>query len=60
MNGDELKDFRRRNDLTQARLAELLDVAANTVARWERDEYSIPQYIELALEAIEARIKTGE
>jgi len=32
-----LKDYRRRHALTQAALAEILNVDATTVSRWERD-----------------------
>jgi len=37
-HGEGLKALRTARDLTQAALAELLGVAPNTVARWERDE----------------------
>lgn len=53
MGGEELR--RRREDLglTQAKLAEVLMVAANTVARWERGERSIPAHLPLALVTVE-------
>ena len=41
MTGDEVRRIRRRLGLTQAELSEHLGVAANSVARWERDEMSI-------------------
>jgi transcriptional regulator with XRE-family HTH domain len=53
MRGAELKARRTALDLTQAELAEKLEVAANTVARWERGERAIPPYMRWALEGIE-------
>lgn len=48
MRGQELKDWRTKAGLTQAQLAEELGVTSNTVARWERDEMSIPTHVNLA------------
>lgn len=45
MQGHELREWRTKAGLTQAELAERLGVASNTVARWERDEMSIPAHI---------------
>ena len=39
--------------MTQEQLAGELGVAANTVARWERGERSIPPHLSLALKSIE-------
>ena len=36
MEGEKLKERRVALKLTQAELAEILDVKPNTVARWER------------------------
>jgi transcriptional regulator with XRE-family HTH domain len=50
------EDLRRRRDalgLSQAKLGEALGVSGNTVARWERDEMSIPPYLSLALQTLE-------
>lgn len=41
MTGEEVRRIRRQLGLTQAALAERLGVAANTVARWERDELPV-------------------
>ena len=38
MVGKELRAMRARLKLTQVEFAELVGVAANTVARWERNE----------------------
>jgi transcriptional regulator with XRE-family HTH domain len=38
MTGAELRRLRQRLNWTQAQLADALGVAANSVARWEREE----------------------
>jgi len=38
VTASELRQLRRRLRLSQARFADLVGVAANTVARWERGE----------------------
>ncbi len=57
MTGKELRDYRERIELTQEQLAQALQVASNTVSRWERDDRAIPPYLPLALETIEGRLK---
>jgi len=56
MKGAELKQFRERLELTQTKLAELLDVKQNTVYRWEADKLPINRTVELALETIERKL----
>jgi transcriptional regulator with XRE-family HTH domain len=56
MNGKELRNRRKELDLTQEQLANELQVTANTVARWERDEMKIPPFLHLALETIERKV----
>lgn len=41
MKGKELRVIRERLKLTQVQFAELVGVASNTVARWERGEMGI-------------------
>ena len=41
MVGKELRAIRARLRLTQVELAELVGVASNTVARWERGEMAM-------------------
>jgi DNA-binding XRE family transcriptional regulator len=49
MKGGELKRARRVLNMTQAELAEALELHKNTVARAERDELPILKTTELAL-----------
>lgn len=58
MNGKELKEKRSKLKLTQEQLANELQVTANTVARWERDEMKIPPFLHLAIETIERNSKS--
>lgn len=55
MNGIDLKRWRDARHLTQTDLADRLGVAMNTVYRWEMHQRKIPAYLELALEALDAR-----
>ena len=55
MTPEQMKRRREALGLTQEQLARELDVTAMSVSRWERGVYPIPQYIELALEALENR-----
>jgi len=43
VTGSELAALRNRLKATQVAFAELIGVHANTVARYERDELSIPE-----------------
>jgi transcriptional regulator with XRE-family HTH domain len=56
MSGKELREKRKELKLTQEQLANELQVSANTVARWERDEMKIPSFLHLAIETIERKI----
>jgi transcriptional regulator with XRE-family HTH domain len=57
MEGDTLKQRRAALGLTQAQLAEILDVKPNTVARWERGLLAVPRTVELAMETVERMYK---
>ncbi len=59
MTGKQLLARRKRFGLTQKALAKLLGVARNTVARWEREEISVPSFLHLALESAEANRDRG-
>ena len=56
MDGVELKKIRLELKFTQEELAKELKVATNTVARWERNERSIPGYLPLALEMLQKKL----
>ena len=57
MTGEQLKEIREKLGLSQTELAERLRVARNTVWRWEQGKRHIPEFLDLALETIERRIK---
>lgn len=57
MGGEELKEKRTALGLTQAQLAEILDVKPNTVARWERGLLAVPRTVELAMQTVERLYK---
>jgi transcriptional regulator with XRE-family HTH domain len=63
MTGEEMKERRKRlraeggKKVNQTLLAELLDVDIMTVSRYESNKRPIPRVVELALEAVEARLK---
>lgn len=57
MSSLDLKSRRVSLGLTQSQLARELEVDVITVSRWERGVRPIPRFIELAIEAIEARRK---
>ena len=60
MEGFELREWREGAELTQEQLAEWLGVAANTIARWERGERSIPPTVPLALETVGRRLAASK
>jgi transcriptional regulator with XRE-family HTH domain len=55
MEKQELKQRRERLGLTQAEFAKILGVANNTISRYETGQVNIPEYMNLVLEAMEAR-----
>ena len=57
MDADELREKRKALEMTQAQLAKALGVNVMTVSRWERGLRSIPPYLSLSLEAVEAQQK---
>lgn len=56
MTGSELRKVLKKLGLTQELLAKELSVTGNTIARWERDEVSIPPHLPLALETVERKL----
>ena len=59
MKGNELREWRRKQGLTQEELAKCLGVIRVTIARWETDVRAVPSFLPLALEALENRLKEG-
>lgn len=57
MTPEYLKEWRKKNGLTQLELAKKLNVAGMTVSRWETRLRSIPPFLSLALQAIECETK---
>jgi transcriptional regulator with XRE-family HTH domain len=57
MEKDEFREKRLALKLTQAQLAEILDVKPNTVARWERGLLVVPRTVELAMETVDRMYK---
>ncbi|MDQ3636086.1 MAG: helix-turn-helix domain-containing protein [Acidobacteriota bacterium] len=53
MTGKELKAKLKELRMTQAELAEKLDVKENTVYRWANDRLPISRTVELAIKAVE-------
>ncbi len=59
----ESREFKRKRGglgLTQAELAEMLEIRPNTVSRYETGLLEIPKAVELALETVERRINESE
>jgi DNA-binding transcriptional regulator YiaG len=57
MTPQQVRTIRERLGLTQAQLAEALDVQPNTVARWERGELPISRVTEFALKYLQGTQK---
>ena len=54
MTADELRALRKRLGMTQAQLAEALDLTVGSISNYEgaRGEYKIPRVVELACERL--------
>lgn len=59
MTGAKLRERRLALGLSQQALADKLEVSRNTVARWERDEFPNPGFLNLALNWIESEAEKG-
>lgn len=54
MTADELKQFRRSLNLTQARFALLLGATASAYQNWEQGHYPVPAWVEEKVREIAA------
>lgn len=61
MNGEKIREARKKLNLTQAEFGELFGKTGNTIARWERDEikFDSPKILEWALIGLET-VKNAE
>lgn len=57
MAKDEFKSWRKRLSLTQAEAAKRIGISRRTVQDYEAGKWKVPHYIELACEAIEAKME---
>ncbi len=55
MEKDSLKQRRERLGLTQVDFAKVVGITATSVSRYETGAIKIPKYMDLVLEALEAR-----
>jgi transcriptional regulator with XRE-family HTH domain len=53
MTGLDLRAIRERHCMTQAEFAEAIGRSANTVARYERGEMTIPAIVEKLVKALD-------
>lgn len=60
MTPAEITAWRQRTGLNRLQAAEALGISRNTITRMEAGTSEIPAYIELATEALEARLKQAE
>lgn len=52
LSGKELRFLRNEMDLTQAELGQLMGLTDQSVARWEKDQYEIPNAADSLLRAL--------
>lgn len=52
MKPNELKAWRKKNKISQAKLAKVLEIATLTISRWERGVYDIPPYMPFTLKGL--------
>jgi transcriptional regulator with XRE-family HTH domain len=57
MDAKELKRWRARQGLSQAKLAAELGVHVMTVSKWEQGQRRIPPFLGLALEALKRKLE---
>jgi len=60
MTPHELRAWRKAHDLSQLELADLLEVHAMTLSKWERGVHSIPRLVPRILATIDRAERKGE
>ena len=60
LTANPIRTLRLEAGLTQARLASLLGVSTNTVARWERGVITPPPYVEAAIKHVLSARRRGK
>lgn len=60
LKGEQIRFLRKEMDLTQSELAVLINVSAQTVARWEKDQTDIPGPANVLLKVICLDHLTGD
>lgn len=55
MTKDEFKQRRERIGMTQARLADTLEMSVSAISKYEIGVNEVPKYFELVFEALDAR-----
>jgi len=59
MTRAQLREWRKRQGITQQHLANLLSVHPVTIARWETGTRKIPSFLHLALKSLERPKRKG-
>lgn len=57
MTPEELIAFREKYSLSQEELAKELKVSRNTVNRWENRKRTIPEIVDVAMEAVKLKLQ---
>ncbi len=60
LKGEQIRFLRKEMDLTQSELASLLNVSAQSVARWEKDQADVPGPANVLIRVICLDDLTGE
>ena len=58
MTPDEIRTWRKKHNLSQEKLARLLDMSTAAVVAWEGGTRRPPGILKLALEALENKLDT--
>lgn len=59
ISSEGLRERRKALGLRQDQLAEIFDVHPMTVSKWERGTHAIPEMVDLALQTLERKARSG-